>query len=216
MTDSKPTDYAVTLARSVFAAVPVVGGLLNEVIFDHRGRVKQRRFEEFVAGLEKDLGRVKDSAIDYEYLRSDEFGDLLETTIRRVIQTGTETKRGRFREVLVHQITAAKPLGYTELYLDLIGELSEKEIEILSAFRHAFLRPRRDDEPSEQPKQGPFRNAEHYALDVDTFRLALQHLLARGLLYDDGVNRWSTPAMEYFQVTDLGMAFLRFLEGSAA
>ncbi len=196
--------------------MPFIGGLLNEIVFDHRSRIKQRRLEEFVAGLEKDVGQLNQSSINYEYLRSDEFGDVVESTMRHIVQTGSQSKRARFRQVVIHQITASAPEGYSELYLDLINELSEKEIEILSAFREAFLRQRSEDESPEQPKKGPFRDAGYYRLDDDAFRLALNHLLSRGLMYDDGVNRWSTPAMKFFEITVLGLAFLRFLEGNPA
>lgn len=36
-------EAGISLAKSIFNAVPYVGGLLNEVAFDFRSRIKQER-----------------------------------------------------------------------------------------------------------------------------------------------------------------------------
>lgn len=44
----------------------------------------------------------------------------------------------------------------------------------------------------------------------------LQHLVARGLLYDDSIGRWDAKALQFLEITELGVAFLEFIEASAA
>jgi hypothetical protein len=215
MNEARPSEYVVTIARSAFSVIPWIGGVLNEIIFDHRSRVKQRRFEEFVIGLADDVQRIGEGAVDQEFLLSEEFGDLLEATLRRVVSSGRQEKRDRLRRVLVRQLQAPLPSDYQELFLDLVSEVSEKEIEILDAFREAALRPRREDEPEQTPKMGLFREPEHYGLEPGNYRFMLQHLIARGLLYDDSIGRWSVTALKLVEITDLGSAFLDFIEGSA-
>lgn len=34
-------EAAISLAKSIFSAVPIAGGALNEVFFDYRSRLKQ-------------------------------------------------------------------------------------------------------------------------------------------------------------------------------
>jgi hypothetical protein len=210
-----PAQIAVTIARSAFSAVPLVGGALNEIFFDHRSRIKQGRFEELVAGLEADLGRLDAEAIREGYLQTEEFSDLLESLVLRVIRTGDPAKRARLRHVLVSQMQAPSPASDQELFLDVVAEITEKELEILRAYGEAYDRPRTDAEPIEQPKQGVFREGWSYGLDEPEYRFHVQKLIARGLLYDDGVGRWSTGAMQLFEISDLGRAFLGYLATGA-
>jgi hypothetical protein len=212
---NRVADAVVTMARSAFAAVPYVGGLLNEVAFDHRARTKQRRMEEFVAGLSAEISLVRQDAIDMAYLRSDNFGDLLEATLRRVVTTGGTEKRERLRRVLVRQMQAPIPSDYQDLFLDLISAVTEKEIEILGAYQTAFRRPRAEAEEANTPKRGAFREPASYGLDAEHYLLMVQHLVARGLMYDDGVGRWDTSAQEIFEISELGRAFLEFIDGRA-
>ena len=210
---------AVTAIRSAFSAVPFVGGALNEVFFDHRSRLKQERFEEFVGGLELDLGRLKDTAINHDYLKSEEFSDLLESLVRRVVQTADPQKRERMRRILVSQLQVPAPASDQELFLDVAAAISEKELEILRTYNEAFNRIRTESEPIDQPKRGAFREGWSYGVDEPSYRHHVQKLIARGLMFDDGVGRWSTSAMEIFEISDLGRAFLSYIsaaEGAAA
>ena len=216
MSDSNPSDYAVTVARSAFAAIPWFGGALNEAFFDHRARTKLRPFEEFVNDLGRDLRALGEAAVDREFLASEAFGDLVESTIRRIVLSGAKEKRERLRKVLVNQISSPLPSDYQELFLDLASEVSEKSIAILSAYRDAWSRPRTADEPERTPKQGDFRDPGRYGLAPGEHRFLIQHLIARGLMYDDSVGRWNTSALQIVEISDLGLEFLRFVEGETA
>jgi hypothetical protein len=210
---STPQDYAITAIRSVVAAAPFVGGLLNETLFDHRNRLKQRRLEEFVNQLSEDVALLKVEATLVERLQSEEFSDLLESAARRAVLTSNTQKRQRLRQVVLRQIEAPQPTDFSDIFLDLISELSEKQIEILSAFRNAAEEAeKRVGEARNYPFVGPFRAGQHYDLGEQQFRIMVLHLVARGLLYDDGLGRWGTAAQQFFEITALGRAFLEFLQ----
>jgi hypothetical protein len=210
-----PKQIAVTAARSAFGAVPWIGSALNEVLFEHRSRIKQQRFEEFVAGMEADLSRLDESAINKDYLHSEEFSDLLESVVVRVVQSGDSARRARLREFLVAQMRAPAPASDQELFLDIAAEITEKELEILQAYAEASKRPRAEDEPIEQPKKGAFREAWNYGLEERQYLFHVQKLISRGLMYDDGLGRWSTPAMKFFEISELGLAFLSYVTSGA-
>lgn len=216
MTESRPRDYAITIVRSAFAALPYFGGLFNELFFDHRARTKARRFEEFVSGLARDVERLGESAINRSYLESEEFGDLTEATLRRVVISGSKIKRERLRRVLVSQMYSPLATDYQELFLDLVSEVGEKEIEILSAYREAKNRPQGEEEGENSPKREIFRSPEYYDLDTGEYRFLIQHLIARSLMYDDGIGRWNTAALKILEISELGCRFLEFIEGETS
>ncbi|RYE13945.1 MAG: hypothetical protein EOP45_20415 [Sphingobacteriaceae bacterium] len=128
---SKEIDVAVL--RSMFGAIPVVGGALNEVIFDIRGRVKQERLNRFIELLSEFFTNRPD--FDAENLKSEDFGDLFEEVLRKVVQTKSSAKHKRYRDVLVNGIeTSVFDIDNSSRFLDLISSLEEVEVIILSSY----------------------------------------------------------------------------------
>ena len=68
----KSTEVVV---RGLVGAIPYVGTLLNEAIFDLRARLKQERLEKFVEYLADSLQTLEHDKIDVAYIQSAEFID---------------------------------------------------------------------------------------------------------------------------------------------
>lgn len=124
-------EAAISLTKSIFAAVPFAGGVLNKVFFDYRSRIKQYRLNNFTELLT--VFFVDNPDIDPESLKTEEFSDLFESVIRRVLQTKSREKHIRFRDVLIRQIHRPhEDIEDAETYLDLISTLNEVAIWILN------------------------------------------------------------------------------------
>lgn len=147
---SKEADVA--MLRSIFGAVPIVGGLLNEVIFDIRGRVKQERLNAFVDLLTE---YFKDkSGFDMSQLDKEDLGDLFEAVIKNVLQTKSKAKHKRYRDILVKNLEHEKfDFTSSSRFLDLIASLEEIEIIILSELKVFNWQFRRDKEDLRLLKQ---------------------------------------------------------------
>lgn len=66
-------------------------------------------------------------------IRNEDFIDLFESVITRVVKTQSEIKRQRFKDILINKIKVPDyNIDNAEIHLSLISELSEKAIEILS------------------------------------------------------------------------------------
>jgi hypothetical protein len=130
----KKTDIqeaAISLAKSLFSAVPFAGGALNEVFFDYRSRIKQDRLNSFTVLLTAFF--LDNPDIDPQSLKTEEFSDLFESVIRRVLQTKSREKHIRFRDVLIRQIHRPhEDIEDAETCLDLISTLNELAIWILN------------------------------------------------------------------------------------
>ena len=129
-------EILLTTAKSIFGAVPYAGTALNEVIFEHRSRIKQKRLNNFIKILSKYFEQHQD--VNLDNIKTEHFGDIFEAVLERVVQTSSESKLKRFRTILINELK--NPTAETELvdlYLDLISTLSEEELFIL--YYHRFF-----------------------------------------------------------------------------
>jgi hypothetical protein len=130
MKKDQVTEAAISMAKSAFSAIPFAGGALNEIVFDYRSRLKQNRLNSFVELLSAFFTGHPD--IDPERLKTEEFSDLFESVIRRVLQTKSKEKHLRFRDILTWQILyPASEIESAEICLELISTLDEMAINIL-------------------------------------------------------------------------------------
>jgi hypothetical protein len=137
---SKETDVAVL--RSIFSLVPYVGAVLNEVVFDIRGRVKQERLNKFTEMFSAYF--TNKPSFDADILKTEDFGDLFEAVMRNVVQTKSEAKYKRYKDMLINKIENKNfDIDNTSRFLELVASLDEAEIRILSGhevFDSEYLR----------------------------------------------------------------------------
>jgi len=124
----------VGLAKSINSAVPGVGGLLNEVLFDIRGRIAQKRINDFVESFITYLEASEISVTD-GMLQSEDFNDLFISVIKRVTETKSEHRIALFREILKSHIITPYESDFRETFLDMVNRLDTMEISILNMFR---------------------------------------------------------------------------------
>ena len=128
-------EIIVSTAKSIFGAIPFGGTALNELFFEYNGQIKQKRLNKFVEILSENF--TQDSEINLENIKTENFNDLFESVLRRVVQTKSELKLLRFKDILIKELS--QPSEHYELidhYLDLISNLTEEEITILYNHRH--------------------------------------------------------------------------------
>lgn len=122
------------MIKNMFAQIPIVGWALNETIFDRRSRVKQKRLNVFTNLMIESMNKRLGYEIDLENIKSDQFGDLFESVLKRVMETSNEDKLKRFRDILVGQIVSPNKEEFTETFLDITGRLKEIQIHILKTY----------------------------------------------------------------------------------
>nr|BFF35475.1 hypothetical protein BACT7_03370 [Tenacibaculum mesophilum] len=128
-------EIIISTAKSIFGIVPYGGAALDELFFEYNGRIKQGRLNKFVEILAENF--TEDSEINLDNIKTEDFNDLFESVLRRVVQTKSELKLVRFKDILIKELNS--PSEHYELidhYLDLISTLTEEEIKILYNHRH--------------------------------------------------------------------------------
>lgn len=117
--------------KILIQSLPYVGTPLNEILFEHRGRIKQDRINKFVQNLKDYLETINGELINGEYINSEEFGDIFESILEKVSRTNSEEKLKRFKQILIKQIEIPEKREYFESFLDVISKITDKQFEIL-------------------------------------------------------------------------------------
>jgi hypothetical protein len=210
-------------AKGLIGAIPFAGTALNEALFDGRSRIKQERFNNFINIFSEYMKDVNESEIDFEYIKSEDFGDIFESIIRRVMRSGSEEKLKTFKNVLSNHVLGKIKTDHAETFLDLVSRLNEDQIRILETYRKIKTNDISIDEnlPKRNVIDANFetqiselRSAKNFELDEGVYQFYLQDLFAKGLLFDNGVNRMDIGPFELMEITQFGIDFLSYIEQS--
>lgn len=134
MINNNSKEVLVSVAKSLFSAIPYAGTALTELVFDYNGRIKQNRLNHFTEILAE--GFTQNSDINLENVKTEHFNDLFEAILKRVVTTKSEAKLCRFKDILINELKCPSESDVVDIYLDLINNLSESEILILYNHRH--------------------------------------------------------------------------------
>ena len=98
-------ETGLDIASLVGSAVPWIGGPVSNVLSGMSFGRKLGRVREVLEGVAADLAEFK-SAVSEEYVRTEEFEDLLEQALRRASEERSEEKRRMYRAFLSDAIEA--------------------------------------------------------------------------------------------------------------
>jgi hypothetical protein len=138
------TDYALEAAAVAINFVPGLGGVIASVLSGWSAERKRERVREVLSGFALRLANLR-STISDEYVRSEEFEDLLDQALRRVAFERHESKRRLYREFLVDAINS--PGAYDEglRILRVLEQLQAAHITLIRAI---------NQEPDEKHAKG--------------------------------------------------------------
>ena len=211
---------AVSAKNVLFSSIPICGTILDEVLFEYRSRVKQERLNRFVEELEKYLRSMCSGDIDQEHLKSEEFGDIFESILRRVVHTASEEKMHRFKKILLNEMAHTYTSDFKETFLDIVSRINEDQILILNHFRE--VKDCESEGNSEQrvvdgegAKVSLKYKGNFLEVDEAEYLFYVQDLVSKSLLCDKyvGVYGGAKPYTN-LGITPFGEEFLKFIEGS--
>lgn len=118
-------------SKIIFSQVPYAGQILSEVFFDYRSRVKQERLNLFLENLIQYLQVNSLNEQADSLLSSEDFGDLFESVIKRLVQTNIKERVQLFQNVLINYIHIPNKNEYRDTFLDIIDRINASQIRIL-------------------------------------------------------------------------------------
>jgi hypothetical protein len=214
-------EVGVSATKGLIGGIPYIGTALNEVVFELRGRVKQKRVNNFIIELKKYMETINGEEINFNYIESEEFGDIFESIIKRIIYNRSEEKLHRFKKVLVKQMANPSNSDHIESFLDIISKINEKQIHILDIHKKIKsgelgsdnnLMDRNHIDAGHTTEISECRKPEYYDLDKGTYQFYVQDLISKALLADMGMNRLVVEPFQILEITKLGLNFLKFIE----
>lgn len=139
---STKTESALDVASFVSSAVPWIGGPVSNVLGGMSLGRKLKRVSEVLESLAKDIQNVE-SDVSKNYVKTEEFEDMLEQTLKRVGEERNEEKRHLYKAFLTEAIESP-------------GELYDDQLRLLRAFEeltpnHLYLLKAMSQEPDSNP-----------------------------------------------------------------
>ncbi|OCT14530.1 hypothetical protein A8709_26440 [Paenibacillus pectinilyticus] len=227
----KIKESLIGILKASLSNVPYAGGLLNELIFDIRGRIVQKRINNFVESF---LNYILDHGINLEEsaFTSETFNDLYISILKRVIDITSEEKLRIFRQILVSNTIMSYESTFRETFLDLVSRLDYIQIEILKMYKETGRRGSMDLEDgyigsvsqltSRSFKIETIETIKTHFPNINTietegkYEFYMCDLISKSLLVDKKTmgNTWNVVEKEgltLLYITDFGKEFINFI-----
>ena len=236
--NSEKIEFAKSIATQLIETAPG-GNWLNEFI-SFRSKIKQARINQFIDLLQNYFAAPSNKVYHFDLMSDEDFTDIFESVVLRVVQTKAITKIGRFKNILINQLRSNEPVCLLESFLDLTLKLHEKQIEILvehlklaeelgnqdilSLNNTIKLDVERDRKLMIDNKQNRFlemqeksdnfmkkRKAEYYNISSNEYEYFVQDLVSKSLLINSTIGGIGIRRYEVVEITSYGIEYLNFI-----
>ena len=225
--------FSKSVKKSAIGAIPYVGTLMNEMIFEYKSRLYQDRINHFIEEMADFFNKVNKKNIDMKFIKSDDFIDIFFNVIDYVEKTKFNSKIKIYRDLLGENMLYSenRELDFFSTYLELIFKMSFDEISVLQKHYEMLIiqkelekdnisnnnKNMNDNELYEEylDRVKMYRKGNFYSISEKEYLFYLQDLYSKGLLVDDGVNRWDYGQFELMKITEFGASFIEFINNSS-
>jgi hypothetical protein len=120
-----------TVLRALINVIPYIGGSLD-ILFASKGqKIIQSRLTQILEDLKAEMNLLQEDMVDNEYLESEEWFDLVCRGFEAAAKTRDREKILLYSKVLRGAVTIQnREESSPEEYLDILAELTPKEIEV--------------------------------------------------------------------------------------
>ncbi len=116
--------------RAAVSAIPLVGTYLDLTLSMSGQKFVEERLDYLILQLHKELDEVKEAVMDNTFLQTEEGYDLVIKTLASGAKTRQRQKLELLAKVLRGAYTGKATIHDPELYIKIIDELSERELEV--------------------------------------------------------------------------------------
>lgn len=192
-------DHLRNLLIALTGAVPYIGGPISVLLDKYIPERRQKRLYVFFDDLFSDLKQIEEEKANQKYLKSEEFGYLLEEITERIAKTYQKEKIEAYKNILLNSITDKETSqDVKEIYLHLVDELTDYDLDVLKhihngykvGFTSGFCKERARQEDKSEMRNAMFDMFRHiYDQDnldwkIDLYSVVL-HLVSKKLLTED-------------------------------
>lgn len=210
-------EVVISIVKSSIGAIPWIGQVLNEALFECRARIQQERLNKFFTEVAADVSRLGEDKLDKEYLSTEEFSDYIESISRRVAENQNDGKRKQYRNVLMSAICGKRPPDLSSVFLSILNEITDMELSLFSK----IYATSKDLPPVAKPIEENIDDVRicqftkerilEMGFEQSDFLVMIQSMIRKGILYDDGAGRFDTVPYEIIRISELGLRFYKYL-----
>ena len=180
--------------RALVAAIPGIGSTMD-LVFSSAGQASRDRIHRLIDAMKDDMQErmetIENSALDQEYLESEEFRDLVMRAFDATIKTRDEVQRRDYARILTESTIRSAREGHSpEEYLDLIASLTPLELHVARSLYKNLPRARYESREAPEVQEAWRRWQERVCAEENIDRADLQLILGRlsssGLLTEEG------------------------------
>lgn len=136
-----PAEVALEISAAITGAVPWVGSAISNYLTGHATDRKFERVADELKKLAEDLKRVESDAAK-DYVKTEEFEDLLDLTMQKIAHERSEEKRKLYRAFLANTAASpGEPWSEKQKFLRTLDEIQPEHVRLLKAL---LEEPRRD------------------------------------------------------------------------
>jgi len=229
--DIRGNELAIIIRDSIVEKIPLAGSVTIRFL-SWEQRVRHERIISFIEDLVSSLQDTDKDEINWEYLSSQDFSDLIMLVVQRVEQTSSKEKLQRFKEILLKEVKTPYLSDFKDTFLDILLKINEDQIKILVFYQkldNKEISIKFNYTPKNKGIRGVsevigsktvardenvYVNQTYFGMDQDIYDFLIQDLLSKYLLYDIGFNRFQWGHVLVPSVSPLGKEFLLFVKST--
>lgn len=214
---SNNVDAAAAAARGVLGMIPIVGGLLAELVSAYIPQQRMERVAKYLNMLDERVERLGRDVAESR-LKQPAYEELFEDGLFQAARATSDERKEHIAALVANGLNAkeTQQQGFKHL-LQLLGEMNE--VELLVLISHGF--------PQTYATDTDFQEKHALALDIpvryygsereDLDKVAIaesyrQHLVRLGLLKVRRADPRERVALTSYELSDLGYALIRQLD----
>lgn len=209
-----PAEIWVSILKSAFGAVPVVGQALMEVVFDGRSRIKQERINNFFKDSAEEIRRTIEHKIDFEFIKSEEFSDLLEDILHKISSNKSKAKQEHFKRLFLQAVEGHRPPDMSQTFINILGEITDAELALLAEIYNIYnqgLQLQKEGKKVDNTIHLKKDQTGIFGIDRTQYLLMVQSMIRKGILYDESLGRADGHPYEVIGINELGLQFCEYI-----
>lgn len=120
-----------SILRALITAIPTIGGPMDVLISTEGQKITQRRITDFINELKSEMDKITEDMVNYEFLESEDFFDLIFAAFESASRTKEQLKINLYAKIIKNSVVI-EDVDFSSLeYIKIISELSLQEILVL-------------------------------------------------------------------------------------
>ena len=208
----------LTTLRVAISSIPYVGSQLDLYLSAPGQKFVEERLQYLIEQLQEKMNNIQEEKVDKKVFNTEEGFDLLQKTFIAAAKTRQREKLKLFAKIISCALTKKKKKHDPELYLKIVDELSERELEIAFLLYDVKEKRKIKVEGKNEEQDGMINDyswfSQHYpAYSKEELEFTLPRLERTGLV-KELVGSFISYSGGQYNPTSLFADFISFIENN--